>query len=185
MTKTLRSTIFSLAVAAAASAAHGQVLAPAASDLKPSSGRTVASFNPNFLRGACVRAVENAKWGDGVGLSTQSVELMPVTNPHVAECTVTAQKFESGRTPTQVRFSASVDVSDGSTKVAEVDEAGAKMMAQLALASRFFDLKPIAESASMVSYSLKVEGKACRVDVSKVVTPLPSHWEVSGIDCKS
>lgn len=119
------------------------------------------------------------------------VSLDALTSDSSVSCTVNATKWVSdsasddGGIRTDARYSVHLDLQALKVDVADVDEDAARQVAVVALAEEFLKATPTAISDGDITYTSKVNGHQCIVEVVMEKSHQPKHWLVKRVVCRS
>jgi hypothetical protein len=154
---------------------------------------TTKNVDPRLVRNLCEAAVRDHETRTKK-FYIKDVQVSPSDSNTIAECVVSAEEMDR-LDPTgnnvkvaDVTFGVGIELSTG--KVTELvsgtpdDERFAKQAALAAVANALIDIKMTSFSSQSITYTTKVAGKSCKVQVVAQSTAGLHQWLVNRLDCR-
>jgi hypothetical protein len=154
---------------------------------------TTKNADPRLVRSLCEAAVRDHETR-AKKFYIKDVQVSPSDSDSIAECVVSAEEIDrldaTGNNVkiADVTFGVGIDLSTG--KVTELvsgtpdDENFAKQAALAAVANALIDIKMTSFSSQSITYTAKIAGKSCKVQVVAQSTVGLHQWLVNRLDCR-
>lgn len=168
--------------------AHTITVQPARTSPPP---LTVKTVDPRLIQGACLQALqretgpaqtvrpEHLRWSAG----DDETSVICLIDAHLLERTDPFDRFSPERVTT-AQYGVRIDLQDGTTQVARVDETAARQAALAALAALSIDPIPVSVGEHRIVYRADVKGKTCTVNMTNTGTSDLKVWRTDALTCK-